>query len=518
MSETLITNIRANWALVERNAGASVVTAVSGSKADKEFWQQHFETTKADVFRADGSAHIISVLEGVRKGNFLGTLNAWIETLKVINQDKLPNLALMSMVFGMGTRFSPFTQALSNRKSAFPIPLKSRHSNTYLCTADMSNLYANTWLEHLQTSGFKGVIVKWGDEAIIPGKQWTSQDYSNVDAIRFVWKTPVTPDLAREKEWITIDENTGWITHQLTRQPVELLKARLEKLSGDNLSFAVNLGSLAISYPFLEAALEVFKDDIADDSKWVDWDPYVWMALHCQTEEEWQAEIAHEDAQGKDGIRQLENRLPGFYNKVSQLRQAVERRNGRPLAVAALDFGEAFWVDLGLHITLRANMNALTENSVIGNLSRELYKIPHARDENGNLILNSRVPANAKIKNSIIIDSVIESSATVVNRGVIVGSKCGHINMPEGGAALFCNANVMVFQGGNGIAFQSKGDEIILQAGDRHTTLQVLESVEHLRANESILDYKGENYVRPILDNRISFSEAATIMAEAKNH
>lgn len=510
-------NILENVNLVGRSAGPSIVTVVSGSESDEKYWQKAFALKRRDVFRKDGDTLVVAVSESIRKGNFLGTFNAWINTKRAISVEgeELPDVALMSMVFGKGKRLSPFTQALGNRKSAFPTPMKAENAQAYLNTADFSNIYSNLWGRHLCESGFRGVIVKWGDEAILPGEIWASgqHDYSNIDAVRFVWKTGITEDLAREKDWVVIDAQTGLMISQHARQGVNSLKQRLSELRAGTYQVGVNLGSLAISYEFLDVALKVLHDDILDPHKWADWDPYVWIALCCKDESQWKAEIEHERRIGKTGIHELEYRYPDFYARITHLRNAMESEMGRSLAIGVLDFGKAFWTDMGLHITLRKCLESLTTDSERGRATRELFGISQKKDRNGNTILRSVVPDSASIRNSIIIDSVILDEAAVINGGVVIGGRHRRLQMPRGGSALFCAVNHLTFVGPHGIAFRSVGDDITVPEGGRHTTLFLPNRTEDMISNESILDYSGKNYSQPILGNRLSFEEAGEIMS-----
>lgn len=510
-------NIAENLNVIKKNTGPSLVTIVTGSQADKNFWQNYLEKIKPYSFRSDGNTTVLAVHEKTRKGNFIGTLNAWDETCRHIAGlgVALPEVSLMSMVFGQGTRLSPFTQALGNRKPAFPIPLKFASLDTFMCAADLSNIYANLWIEHLNRTGFRGVVVKWGDEAIIPSRLWSDEqvDFSSIDAVRFVWQTDITPSLATEKEWVIYNRETGLMVHQLTRQDADLLQKRVDGMGSRANTLAVNLGSLAVRYELLDLASKIFEQDVADPQKWVDWDPYVWIALCCQTEADWVEERAYELQIGKTGIQQLETRYPDFYAKIFRLRQSYEDQVGRPLAIKALDFGDAFWADIGLHQSLRKNLQVLTSDSETGLVSRDLYQIPQERDRNNNIILNSTVADSSQIHNSIILNSVIQGSAKI-NNGVIYGSCLRGISMPQGGAVIQCVVEDMRFEGPNAIAFQSAGKKIILREGDRHTTLLLPGRQEHLVSNEAITDYKGENYSRPILGNKISFEEASSLVEQ----
>ncbi len=73
------------------------------------------------------------------------------------------------MVFGKGKRFSPFTQAMGNRKAAFPTPLRAKHADTWLRTGDLATLYSNSWLDQLRKRRLPTEsLIKWGDEARYP--------------------------------------------------------------------------------------------------------------------------------------------------------------------------------------------------------------------------------------------------------------------------------------------------------------------------------------------------------------
>jgi hypothetical protein len=339
-----------------------------------------------------------------------------------------------------------------------------------------------------------------------------AQSLRDIDAIRFVWKTDITEDLAREKEWVVFDEQTSLMRYQFSRQDRHTLENRISQL-GAGVQVGVNLGSLAVSYPFLDAALEVLGEDILAPEKWANWDPYAWIALCCRDESEWREEAAQEDRVGKTGIRQLEARFPDFYPKVAQLRALLESRTGRPLAVIVLDFGETFWVDLGLHLTLRRTMDALTADSDQGRATREMFGLPHERDRRGNIVVRSQVPESADIRDSVIVNSTIVDAKSVVHGAVIVGSKLESPQLPHGGCALFCAAEGIHFTGPHGIAFRSIGSQITLAEGGRYTTLLLPDGPVAMVSNESVLDYGGDNYAEPILDNPISFQRAGEMMA-----
>lgn len=515
-------NIRKNIDLVKKNMGPSLVVVVSKTEADSLYWKEHFLNLRKDVFRRDGNTHIVSVYEGTTRGNFLGMLNAWAQTKQDLEKNRLelPDVGLMSMVFGLGTRLSPFTQTMGNRKPAFVTPMKSSSSDKFLSAADVSNLYANTWLNHFKDGGFRGLLLKWGDEAIIPDGIWKAKKniYSNVDGIRLVWVTNITETLAREKEWIEIQPSTGLMTYQYRRQNENLLKQRVTELEKNKVCVGVNLGSFAISYKFLDAALEIFMDNVIDPRKSVSWDPYVWIALFCRDESQWETEIEIEKQTGLTGIKDLVTSFPDFYRKITLLRSKLGAENKRQFIIPTIDFGDLLHIDLGLHWSLKECLYSMTTDSDSGVATKELFGIHAPQDENGNIIINSSLPSSAKVRNSVIIDSEILDDTSIINHGVVIKGRHKKLLMPNGGIALFCAADFLEFKDKNGVAYRSFGHNIVIPEGGRHTSLLNHNTRIDLISNETITNYSGANYTQPILNNALSFYEAGEIMSQVESH
>ena len=331
------------------------------------------------------------------------------------------------------------------------------------------------------------------------------------DGIRFVWQTEPTEDLAREKEWVEFDAGSAQMTYQYTRQGLDGLRRRLAE-HGQGHLIGVNLGSLGISYRLMEVAEEVFREDVADEEKWVDWDPYTWIAIACQEESDWKAEAAFEDQIGKTGIRELERRLPDFYPKIQQMRNLFRDRYGRYPVVKVLDFGKPYWMDWGLHLSLRRSLEAMTTDSDQGLASRDLFNLPHDCDGNGNIILRSSIPQGADIRESVLVDTVITDPGSIIHGGVVVAGRHHRLDMPDGGSALFCAANEMKFKGPHAIAFKALGEEFLLAEGDRLACLLLSDRTLEMRSNESLINYEGENYMQPVMGNLISFEEATRRM------
>ncbi|MGH9345993.1 MAG: hypothetical protein ACRD26_01890 [Vicinamibacterales bacterium] len=492
---------------VESGHGARLLVTVTGSGGDAAYWRHRLDQTRADVLRSDGAVTAISISEPHRMGNFLGCLNAW-KTVRSSVGDC--DVGVVNMVVGKGTRLSPFTQRLANRKSAFPTPLLGRTSGLHLTIAEVAVLSVAHVRATLAGSGFRGLLVKWGDEAIIPAAtSFGLQDLRTCDAVRFGWRTPPTERLAREKEWLVSHGPDGEMVAEIARQPLRELRRRTAAVGEATPS--VNLGMFAISYDFLDAAVGVFEDALHSESTWVDWDPYFWMAFHADSADAWEHEKGAEARTGVRGIRDLESRIPGFFEKVSAVRKALTDMRNRPPKVVAAHLESPFWVDFGSHSTLRECFEALRASAAFGPVVRTLFQITHERDERGNIVVRSSLPAGADIRDSVIIDAVIADERTQMSQGVIFGGSYGRVLMPHGGVAILSDVAHLELASGDAVAFRSAGDLVRLGPGDRHTSLTVAGRAIHLRGNEQIADYTGAAYVEPILGNELSFDEAARL-------
>ncbi|HEY3836762.1 MAG TPA: hypothetical protein VGL72_09325 [Bryobacteraceae bacterium] len=496
--------IALNRNLIE-NGQTELAVIVSGSATDSAFWAQTVEKLKRDTLRQDGRVGIVSLAEEQPLGNFLGTVNAWMGLTRRITAPT-QGVSLLNMVFGKGKRFSPFTQALGNRKAAFPTPLRAKHSDSYLRTGDLATLYSNSWLDQLRSRGFNGILIKWGDEAVIPSLKWdpAERDFSEIDLVRFVWKTAPTEVLAREKEWFVINEESGLIERLIPRQKLASLTEALRGYEGRRFSTAVNLGSIAVSYRFLSLAAELFGEMLDGGTVSADWDPYAMLLLLGGTAADSETIAA--------GIAQAEARCPGLVSKIGQLRQRIERSLGRPVRSGFLDFGDAFWVDIGLHSTLRKCLESLTSEDRVGQATRAFFDIPDQRDARGNIVVGGSIPEGSNITDSVVINSTILDPKSTLRRAVVVGSRHGHLSMPSGGASLFSAVADLQFDGENGIAFRAIADSLRLPAGARYTSLFLDNQTVPLQSNESIRAYDDAEYSQPVLGNAMSFEEAGNVV------
>lgn len=504
-----IDNISRSRQLVKGAGQTDLAVIVSGSPADSAFWRTATTNVQRDILREDGGLRIASVTEDHPAGNFLGTLRAWEEAKKQTATNPTQGVTLMSMVFGQGKRMSPFTQALGGRKAAFPTPFRGSEPGSWLRTGDIAILYSSLWLHQLASTGFSGVLVKWGDEAILPSTVWdaSTSDFRDVDIVRFVWKTVPDATLAREKEWWVLNEETRLIERLIPRQPYDSLARVLERYQGNRYSTAVNLGSIAISYRFLDLAREVLGPLASEIGPAADWDPFVNLLLLLADDED-----PYADPPTAAGLQQAEKRCPGLTAKMKEIRAKTQQAFGRPPRAGYLEFGDALWIDLGLHTTLRRGLEALIEDSAYGRAVRAFFGVPEERDANGNFIVGTcQIAPGVTIRNSLVLDSTIQNGT--VQNGIVVGSRHGNLQMPHGGASLFSAGRHFTFAP-RAISFRSVADALEIPEGGRHTTAFFTDQPFSLVTNESVVKYDASEYGAPILGNPISFEEAARIAAE----
>jgi hypothetical protein len=194
------------------------------------------------------------------------------------------------------------------------------------------------------------------------------------------------------------------------------------------------------------------------------------------------------------------------------VRRRLEARQNRPLRLAVLDFGECFWVDMGLHQTLRRALERLTLSDSVGEVTRALFGITNQPDARGNIVVNSEIAAGADVRDSIVVDTRNLDRGSVVHRGILVGGRHQRVVMPHGGAALFCAVDHVHFDGPSAFALRSVGESVRLPEGGRHTVLFGPSGEIPMTGNESLTSYDGPGYDDPIFGNALSYADASRLM------
>jgi hypothetical protein len=300
------------------------------------------------------------------------------------------------------------------------------------------------------------------------------------------------------------------VVAELPRQDPKTLLERIAAARQQGFDVGVNLGSLGASYDLLQTSHRVLRDLLPSAHR-LDWDPFVWMALLCRTDAEWERQTDLSGASGQ-ALQRLLAELPDFYQRIRGVREAHESIVGRPLRVVAYDFGHPLWVDFGLHVPARRALLALVGEPDEAAVARRLFGVSHP-DSEGNTILRSTVAADARITNSVIIDSAI-GAGSVVNRAVIVGSQVERLELPHGGAVLFSHAAAVHGGGSNAIVFGWRGETLQIAEGDRVALVASPNGSVEMRSNESLAQYAGPTFDLPVLGNPVSFAQAAALAAE----
>ncbi len=418
------------------------------------------------LFRADGETEIHTHEEPVRRGQLLGLLDALREHQSAHGRLDPDRVALGIMLPGKGTRLGPVTSRLHGIKPLFPMPIRAgRESPTWLDGAGASLWCWTLVCWALERQGFRGVAWKWGDEAQIAGRTMAAFDYdlADVDAVRFGASAELQEDLARNKEWLLVDPDTGELRVQLRRRPLAELHERIaaHEQGERRLEHLVHIGSPAFSHLFLRHAEQVF----GDFEGWIDVDGYLFEALTHEPED-WSAEVERDP-----GLRELLEQCPYFYERVSELRRRIEADRGHPLRIVVLDFGaDPYWGDIGQLGKACAAWAALAQAGEAGEFARLLAGIDGVRpDEHGNLLVGrSAVPGDGSVRDCVVIDSLIDRG--LAEGAVIVRSSLGIAGLERGAVAIDCHVDALRI-GRDGFAFGSIGDYLRVPSEHAHTSI-----------------------------------------------
>jgi hypothetical protein len=507
--------LRAADAVVRESRGPKVVAVVANSKDDAAYWNARLEVTARELYNAEAPTRVLGIAEAQPLGNLHGTIAAW-QQLDRAHPGALASggIGLMSIAIGKGTRLSPFTQALGNRKAAFPTPRRFQDPRAgRVAISELANWALHATSARLADAGFRGLVIKWGDEAIVPDRVTIPPglDPAACDVIRFASAAEPTDDLAIHKEWLVVDPASGALVDEIPRQPLAELRERLAPLATRGQTVSVNLGSFCASTQFFAALALAFAEPLAAGRRGTDWDPWFWVAWCCADAAAWERERAREAASSRTGLAQVEDRTPDFFARVSDAKARFAAIHGRPVRVGVVDLGSTLWVDFGNHAALCEHWNALRAPDGHGTVLRALYGLPGMRDARGNLVAGGRIEERADVRDSVIVDAVIPGGS-VMRGGIVIGGSYGRIAMPDGGAAIESRLEHLECGGPGAVSFRSIGGRLELGNGDKHTTLALPDRRIDLRGSESIRDYSGASYTDPVLGNPISFEAAGRIM------
>lgn len=490
--------------VVAESQGPSEVLAIV-NPGDAASMHARLLARASAIFRADGATAIHCYEEQTRRGQLLGMLDALRAHRATHGELDPERTAVGIMLPGKGTRLSPLTQRLRGIKPLFPVPIRAEQRGALVwLDAAAASLWSWTLVAWtLERQGFRGIAWKWGDEPQIAARELASFDHdlSDVDAVRFGAAARISEDLARHKEWLLVDPETGDLVMQVRRRERKQLLERMGLADEPNASAHVHIGSPAFSHLFLRHAEAVFGDCQA----WLDVDGYLFEAL-TQDLEVWAEEVERDPE-----LRALLDRCPDFYERARELRRRVEDQRGHAMRIVVVDFGaDPYWADIGQLDKARAVWAELAGLDERAAFARLLAGIEQAEpDAFGNyLVGDSRIPSDGSVRNCVIVDSVVMRGQAA--GAVIVGSRLGLAGLEPGAVAIGCHVDALRM-GKDSLAFGSTGDYLRVPDHHVHTSIVADPAAEEWVFESWFADTRQnpgapENYHHPRYGNPTSFA------------
>jgi len=517
-----------------------IAVVVSGSEVDQENWQERLDRTSSNVFNPDGSSLVLSLQEKIgdktREGNFLGTLLAYRHIKKAADKAGIPYkdyVTMIGMLFGRGERMSPITQAEGDRKPAIsvtPATMEIKGREGSLAAIEEALLYFTPVVQYLEKRGFRGVLDKWGDETEIasidltrgPGEGESLAQQDVMKVISVLKLDDITDPQAVEKDWVIFDED-GNMLAQVSRNKNGAdalrkdLKAKMGEFGIDLDYVGISLGPVAVSYDVLDIASEVFAEEIEKEGIYFDFDPYFLMALAMEDDPaKWDAAV-----KADKGLQKLVDMVSGFFGKVQNIKKIFREKHGRDLNLKILDLGgNVYWADIGQHSAMREKYLALNDKGARGVIARKVANIPGVRDENGNIIVDSEISPDVKVKDSVIVNSKITGKGTITG-SVIMDSELDNVKITDAFAVRSARLGNTVLEKKCGIYNSLGVNDLTLKTiekiedgetktyGMRHISVLTSKGKIDMEVAENTdLRDKKNTYNVPIFGNDISFEDA----------
>src|SRR5690606_10272375 len=127
---------------------------------------------------------VVALHEDLPVNQAFGVLLAW----QRLKPELVPRKgALLSFVFGEGTRATPFTETDNGQKPAMLSFVRTGEAaSRYLPMAELALRYFAPVEAHLRRSGFAGLVIKWGDEVQIPSQPLHEENplFAGADVVR----------------------------------------------------------------------------------------------------------------------------------------------------------------------------------------------------------------------------------------------------------------------------------------------------------------------------------------------
>jgi hypothetical protein len=508
-------NIARSDELFRSREAAELVGCVCGSEAARRFWQGRL----FDLGARWGARAVVALHEDLPVNQAFGVLLAWQRTREEVRPGEG---ALLSFVFGEGTRATPFTETDNGQKPAMLSFVRAGTGRArYLPMAELALRHFALVESHLRRSGFRGLVLKWGDEVQISSRDLsgTNSLFDGADVVRFVSLRRMSEDEARNKDWVGVDTD-GRVTAFIPRRPLAEMHALAERgllrRDGDALVGGVNLGSIAVSGRLLDALLAEFGSDVNDGTanrrERPDLDPQFFTALciACIDDDTERAAAWQTARSETPSLATLDGGQLDLFRRLEAVVARFRASFGSAPRIVAMDFGEPYWGDIGQHRQIREFYMALGDDGPEGEIARALAGIDVEPDARGNRIVNSTVPEGAIIRNSVLLDCEVTGSCDVEN-SVLVGTHADKLHARD---AFDVDSSVRELRlaplAGSYRVVDAGTVEVA--AGERLTSLflaPVGEPPLQLSVSEETdLRRRQETYDVPIMGNPISFAEA----------
>jgi hypothetical protein len=468
--------------------------------------------------QASAAADSVRVLnEQGQKGNFLGALQAY----RRINDEPeilgpLQSIDQIVMFVGTGSRLSPITQSLRNMKAALLLPSGAESSGT-LTVGEAAVRSSAPWIRALRDGGFDGIVIRWGDEIMIPSADFGALggQFSDVDAVRFGYYARPNELLASQKEWLLADELNN-VYAELPRQHLDRLLDEVSRFRAVK-ALHVNLGSFAISHRLLGALETAFGELVDSETVAANWDPYLWMALHSTTRKEWENDCRAGRTEVPRDFAQLVEGIPDFWNRAQAAKSSLEAQTGRPFAARVLDFGDPYWFDAGNHAALRAGLRDVFSTGLDGQTLRAFLELPEDLAHGGTFVRESEVPPDVRLRNSVVIGSTLSDPGSYAERSIVIASTLGRLRADPGSVVIECECSELEIDGPEGFAVRLEGAAHV--RGDEVTAgIRISEGIVRLSHFGPSVIVGAELFENRVWANPMSFTEASDLVTEFAAH
>ena len=162
--------------------------------------------------------------------------------------------------------------------------------------------------------------------------------------------------------------------------------------------------------------------------------------------------------------------------------------------------------------TLSRAFTDLFSASQSGAAIRAFLGLPDSISAGANFIVDSSLPIDHKVENSIVIGSTITGNGSSIEGAVVLGSNIGRVIADHGAAIIWCRVDDLRVDGPNGIAFRLDGAQHAVLGDESATTLWLGERILNLKYSRRIGNIDPRIFEKRLSGNPVSFSEAASLV------